>query len=86
MSIADNLRLYWRVYLRGGVVGIYYFAAMLRARRRVQRVVLLKMRERELHKEHMRTLEHEFKQAVSREQDTKVRAASYWRAVRGEVS
>lgn len=73
-----SVRNFSTLYGMGGVVGIYYTVKVSRARRRVHQVGEYMERERELHRDNMRTLQHEHAEAIDAQQSITFEASRFW--------
>lgn len=68
-----------RVYAHGGPVGIVYAVKLARIKRRMAEVSTYIHRENELHRENIRTLNHELTSLIEAHQATNVAAGHFWR-------
>jgi hypothetical protein len=69
-----------QAFLQGGPVGLYYAAKLAAQKRRMALLQVYLCRERELHREHLRTLNHELTQLVMENQATSQAAGQFWKA------
>lgn len=84
-SIAASICLFMRrvrrfacVYGVGGPVGTYHAWKLARLRRKMAQTNQYISREKELHREHLRTLDFEFRQLVDQQQALNIAAAQFW--------
>lgn len=82
-NLFSRLRQQCRIIALGGPVGLLYSLRLARIENRSVRVSELMDRERALHKAMMDNLRAELADTVKSHQAATVRAAAFWRAIRG---
>lgn len=74
----NGLRRFACMYAIGGPVGLYHQWKLARIRTRMAKVSEYIARERDLHRDHLRTLNFEFNELVKQQQEASVSAAQFW--------
>lgn len=73
-------RRFVRALVQGGPVGLIYAMKLARIKRRMADVCLYIHRENELHRENVRTLNHELTELIEAQQSANAAAAQFWTA------
>jgi hypothetical protein len=77
-AAADGLRRIACMWFLGGPVGVYHTVKHARIRRRVRELAECIDREKDLHRENLRTLNHQLTRLVMEQQSTSQAAAEFW--------
>lgn len=78
VAAAAGLRRIACMWCLGGPVGVYHTVKLARNRSRTRQLAQCIDREKDLHRENLRTLNHQLTQAVMEQQSTSQAAAQFW--------
>jgi hypothetical protein len=78
-SAAAIARRFACMFCLGGPVGVYHTVKLATIRRRVRHAAECIDREKDLHRDNLRTLNHQITQLVMEQQATSQAAAEFWR-------